>query len=475
MVVAEKKVLDLGSYKTFNKENCISDKLKTLVMDEGGLRSPISISVVIPIKMDISSASEREMESEALHQVLAKCSHLVDAGYIDEILVMDATTDANKEIEYSILKSVVGIAYEELELFREQVRLLKKFKIENEKAKRGIYPFCFKAVHQFDRNIEKIMAQTGVVNYTGTIRTLSGKGSGLWLAIPICHGDIIAFVDSDIINFKQEFIIGLCHPIIYSWNENMNEPSIKMTKAYYNRLTVSSVSDGQELIIGGRTTRLFALPIIQTIVERYNLYDGLQTVKYPLSGEFSAYRDFLENLEFPNNYAIEMCTLFQAMNLIGPNAIANIDLEDFYHIGQSSTALYKMAIQILSAVQRYLPESHSKILSEPKFLEYYEKVAKKILKDREKHYEEQIKSAEGDLKNKLKYSPERDLREIKEFKKIISTFQELYKKSEQKTVYLPSWTFLKEQTGNYEFLQRMLSRRATQSTWTRLSENELIK
>ncbi|MHC1592241.1 MAG: hypothetical protein ACXQS8_09155, partial [Candidatus Helarchaeales archaeon] len=203
MTLVENRAVDLGTYKTFNIENCISDKLKTLVIDEGGLRSPISISVVIPTKMDFSSRSEVDIEHEALHRVLSECGHLVDAGYIDEIIIIDATQDEKGEIDYTTLESVVEIAYEELELFKEQVHLLQKFKIENEKAKRGIFPFCFKVVHQFDRNIEKILAQAGFVSYTGSIRTLSGKGTGLWLTIPICQGDIITFVDSDIINFKR--------------------------------------------------------------------------------------------------------------------------------------------------------------------------------------------------------------------------------------------------------------------------------
>ncbi|MHA1145410.1 MAG: hypothetical protein ACTSRW_11780 [Candidatus Helarchaeota archaeon] len=470
MTSVEKKVMDLGSYKTFDTENCIADKLKTLIVDEGGLRSPISISVVIPTKMDIASRSELEIEHDALHKVLSECGHLVDAGYIDEILIMDATQDEHGDIDYTILRNVVEIAYEELELFREQVHLLRKFKIENEKAKRGIYPFCFKVVHQFDRNIEKILAQAGFVTYIGSIRTLSGKGTGLWLSIPICHGDIITFVDSDIINFKREFITGLSHPIIYSWNEVTNEPTIKMTKAYYNRLTVSSLADGERLIYGGRTTRLFARPIIELLTKSYGVYEGLNTIKYPLSGEFSACRTLLEKLEFPNNYAIEMSSLFQVFDLYGPTAIANIDFEDFYHIGQSSSALNTMVFQIMTAIRRYIPSALSEIFSQPEFLEEYERIAKKVIRDNEEHFKAQAQNAESEMQVKLTHDSESDFKVLQEFKNILASFPKDFKNSPVTTTYLPSWNFLREQTKNYEFVRRMLSRRATQSTWTRCLE-----
>jgi guanylate kinase len=469
----EKKVIDLGSYKRFLMEDSIKDKLKTLVLDEGGLKSPISISVVIPTKMDLSSGSEREIEHKALHRVLSECSRLVDAGYIDEILVIDATTNENKDIDYSILKSVVSIAYEELELFRDQVNRLNKFKIENEKAKRGIYQFCFRVIHQFDANIDKIIAQSGVINYTGILRTLSGKGSGLWLTIPICSGDIICFVDSDIVNFQKEFIIGLCHPIIYSWNEVLNTPTIKMTKAYYNRLTISTLPD-KELIVGGRTTRLFAIPLLEILTKNYNLFKGLETIKYPLSGEFAACREVLEKIEFPNNYAMEMSTLIQVSALTGPNTIANIDLENFYHIGQKSTALHKMAIQILTALKKYIPESISDIFSQSAFLDEYEKTAYRISQENENTIRQRIETIEEELKNKVKYSLEDDFKEIQNFKSDLTSFKDPNKTQEIKTTFLPSWDFLKTHAVKYDFLKILLSRRAIQSTWTRLKENELI-
>ena len=473
MATMEKKVMDLGSYKGFPIDDSIKEKLKTLVLDEGGLKSPISISVVIPTKMELSSGIERETEHQALHRVLSECGRLVDAGYIDEILVVDATTNEKKDIDYSILKSVVGIAYEELELFRDQVSRLNKFKIENEKAKKGIYQFCFRAVHQFDANIEKILAQSGVVNYTGMLRTLSGKGSGLWLTIPICTGDIICFVDSDIVNFQKEFIAGLAHPIIYSWNEVSNTPSIKMTKAYYNRLTISSLPD-KALIIGGRTTRLFAIPLLEILTKNYNLFKGLETIKYPLSGEFAACREVLEKIEFPNNYAMEISTLIQVSALTGANTIANIDLENFYHIGQKSTALHKMAIQILAAFKHFIPESISDIFSKSEFLDEYEKIAYRISQENEKNIKQQIENIEDELRNKIRYSLEEDCKEIQNFKNDITSFIDPNTMQENKTRFLPSWDFLKTHAVKYDFLRILLSRRAIQSTWTRLKENELI-
>ncbi|MBD3228135.1 MAG: hypothetical protein GF329_08095 [Candidatus Lokiarchaeota archaeon] len=478
MVEDDDIIVDFGSFKQFNIERCTKEKLDTLVVDEAGLDTPISVSVVIPTKLDITLESELELEHEALHKVLSECSELVDKGYIDEIIVIDATMDDKKQIDYSTLRNVTEIAYEELGLFREQIKIIKKYLIEREKAKKGFFPFVFKAVHQFDQNIEKVLAHSGVINYTKSLRILSGKGSGLWLSIPICQGDVITFIDSDIMNFQKEFIIGLVHPLVYSWNEITNEPSVKMIKSYYNRLTISRAGLRDKCIIGGRITRLFMIPLIKLLVKKFQIHEGFGQIKYPLSGEIAASRSLLETFDFPNNYAVETSHLFQAFDILDANSIGLTNLEQFFHIGQASETLYEMANQILHAFKKYLPKRVFKKFITPQFVNDYETVARNIVKENQEKVIEQVDEINESSPFKTEYSVEKDFQRINDFKKVLLNYKIRNNKNKKSyngnTIYLPSWNFLKEKTKNWDFIRRMLGRRSVQSTYSRLKELEIV-
>jgi hypothetical protein len=216
MGMSSDTILDLGDYTSFGLERCLKDKTESMILDEGGLYSPLSVSLIIPTRFEVGEV--REIEREALKKILSECSELVDAGYLDEIVVVDATLDKNGNPDFRVLQNVLRVAYEELGLFREQVNLLNKYGSENEKAKKGYTDFFIKVVHQFDDNIPKVLAKFGVFGITGVFGVPHGKGAGLWISVPITVGEVLCFVDSDILNFKKEFVTSLCHPIVYSWN-----------------------------------------------------------------------------------------------------------------------------------------------------------------------------------------------------------------------------------------------------------------
>jgi len=351
MFSKESKVVDLGDYGRFEFGGCIKEKFDTYVLDEGGLSSPLSISLVIPTKFEPEGILE--MEEDTLHRILAQCSELVDAGYLDELIIIGATRNEKGEPDFSILKNTVRIAYEELGLFKEQVDLLNKYKSQNQKAKRGLIDFFLKVVHQFDGNLAKLLAKYGVFGATGYFGIVSGKGAGIWLSVPIAQGDIICFIDADIINFTKEFVTGLCHPIIYSWK--VQEAAIKFVKAYYTRVTVTK-TDSQTTILGGRICRLLAVPLLKSVAETFKLYLGLENIKYPLAGEFAVSRDLIEQMNFPNTYAVDTSLLFQTYDLIGPSSMAQLDLGVYRHIGQRFENLERMAYQIVDSVLRVVDE-----------------------------------------------------------------------------------------------------------------------
>lgn len=468
MFSKKSKVLDLGDYQRFEFGECIKEKFNTFVLDEGGLSSPLSISLVIPTKFEPEGILE--IEEDTLHRILAQCSELVDAGYLDEIIIIGATQDEEGEADFNVLQNVVKIAYEELGLFKEQVDLLNKYRSQNEKAKRGLIDFFLKVVHQFDENFQKLLAKYGVFGAAGYFGILPGKGSGIWLSIPIAQGDILCFVDADIMDFKKEYVTGLCHPIIYSWK--VQEAAIKFVKAYYTRITVTK-TNSQITVLGGRICRLLTVPLLKSVAETFKLYLGLESIKYPLAGEFAVSRDIMEQLNFPNTYAVETSLLFQTYDLIGPSSMAQLDLDIYRHIGQRFENLEPMAYQIVDSILRVVDEKLGRPLTneekEQLIAIYQENVDQLIDK-----YEKTGSSLKKREENMV-YSRESDVEKTELLKKVIrNILTGKSKKKRPRYFSSPSWRRINEKTGNYFTLKEMLRRRSNQSTWSRLKECKLL-
>ena len=468
MLSKENKVLDLGNYRRFNFEECMKEKFNTSVLDEGGLSSPLSISLVIPTKFEPEDIAE--IEEEALHRILSQCSELVDNGYLDEIIVMGATRTSEGKHDFSVLQKVVRIAYEELGLLKEQVNLLKTYKSQNEKAKRGLIDFFLKVVHQFDENIPKLLAKYGVFGATGYFGMPPGKGAGIWLSLPIAQGNVICFVDADIMNFQKEFVAGLCHPIIYSWNAQ--EAAIKFVKAYYERVTVTK-TDPQTATFGGRLCRLLMIPFLRTVTENFELYPGVESINYPLAGEFAVSRDIIEQLNFPNTYAVETSLLFQTYDLIGPSSMAQLDLGIYRHSGQQFENLESMSYQIVDSILRVINEKLGKPLTgeeKEQLVVSYEENVNHLLGEYEK-----AASRLRKIEHDLVYSHESDLEKMQLMKKIIyETLKGKHREKRKRYFTFPSWRRINERTGNYFILKEMLRRRSNQSTWSRLRECNLL-
>ncbi len=470
--MVSEKILDLGDYNSFSLQRCLKDKTETLVLDEGGLYSPLSVSLVIPTRF--GSEEGREIERETLKKILSECSKLVDVGYLDEIVVIDATRDKNGNRDFRVLQNVVKVAYEEVGLFREQVRLLNKYGSENEKGKRGLTDFFVKVVHQFDDNIPKVLAKFGVFGVTGVFGVPHGKGAGLWLSVPIAGGDILCFVDSDILNFKKEFVTALCHPIVYSWN--LKKAATKFVKAYYTRLTKTPDLSSEEAILGGRVCRLFALPLIQSVTSSLDLYGSLRMIRYPLAGEFAVSRDAIEGLDVSSAYSVEMYLLFQLLDLVGSASMAQVDLHICNHIGQNFLKLESLANQVGTCIVERVTEKRKRSLTDKEskqILRSYKEKANQIITKSEKWITRLRKSTELRIPERLVYSREEDERRLKCFFKILENI--LSEKAKERIISLPSWDAIRAKTGNYFVLREMLRRRSNQSTWSRLKECGLIK
>jgi glucosyl-3-phosphoglycerate synthase len=171
-----------------------------------------------------------------------------------------------------------------------------------------------------------------------------GKGEALWKSLYVTRGDIVLWIDTDIVNIHPRFIYGLIGPLL-------STPSIQFVKGFYRRPL--KVGDKIQASGGGRVTELTARPLINLF------YPQLSGVIQPLSGEYGGRRTVLTQLPFFSGYGVEIGLLIDVAERFGLHAIAQVDLQERIHHNQPLEALSKMSFAIIQAVSRKLENSLS--------------------------------------------------------------------------------------------------------------------
>jgi glycosyltransferase involved in cell wall biosynthesis/nucleotide-binding universal stress UspA family protein len=170
-----------------------------------------------------------------------------------------------------------------------------------------------------------------------------GKGEALWKSLLVTKGDIVLWIDTDIVNIHPRFVYGVLGPLLQN-------PRIQFVKAFYRRpLRVGSKTQAGG---GGRVTELTARPLINLF------YPELSGIIQPLSGEYGARRGFLEQVPFFSSYGVETGLLIDAFERHGLSAIAQVDLLERVHHNQPLEALSKMSFIILQAFLRKLEKRY---------------------------------------------------------------------------------------------------------------------
>lgn len=166
-----------------------------------------------------------------------------------------------------------------------------------------------------------------------------GKGEAMWRALFATDGDVLVFVDADLHEFSATFVTGLLGPILC-------EPGVDLVKAVYDR----PLAAGTTLLPagGGRVTELVARPLINMH------WPQLAGFVQPLAGEYAATRALLEQVPFPCGYGVEIGILVDALDLVGLDAMAQVDLGVRRHRHQDDAALGRMAAEILHTAERRL-------------------------------------------------------------------------------------------------------------------------
>jgi glucosyl-3-phosphoglycerate synthase len=176
-----------------------------------------------------------------------------------------------------------------------------------------------------------------------------GKGEALWKSLLITTGDIVAWIDTDIVNIHPRFVYGIIGPLLLNRN-------IQFVKGFYKRPL--RVGNKMQAGGGGRVTELTARPLINLF------YPELSGVIQPLSGEYAGRRESLEKATFFSGYGVETGLLIDIFEQYGIRSIAQVDLLERIHHNQELEALSKMSFAIIQTVLRKLETRYERAIIE---------------------------------------------------------------------------------------------------------------
>jgi glucosyl-3-phosphoglycerate synthase len=172
-----------------------------------------------------------------------------------------------------------------------------------------------------------------------------GKGEALWKSLLVTRGDLIAWIDTDIVNIHPRFVYGVIGPLLQN-------PRVQFVKGFYRRPL--RVGDKVQAGGGGRVTELTARPLLNLF------YPELSGVVQPLSGEYAGRRSALERCPFFSGYGVEIGLLIDIFEQYGLTGLAQVDLQERVHHNQSLEALSKMSFAIIQAVMRKLERHYER-------------------------------------------------------------------------------------------------------------------
>ncbi|MBP6997660.1 MAG: glucosyl-3-phosphoglycerate synthase [Phycicoccus sp.] len=163
-----------------------------------------------------------------------------------------------------------------------------------------------------------------------------GKGEALWKSQFVTSGDLLVFLDSDLVDWGTHFVSGLLGPLLA-------DPRVQLVKAVYDRPLLTP--DGHEAESGGRVTELVARPLLALH------WPALAGVVQPLSGEWAVRRTAFASYAVPVGYGVEIAALLDTYLTYGKDGIAQVELGRRTHRHHRHDTLGPMAVQVMAAAE----------------------------------------------------------------------------------------------------------------------------
>ncbi|MCF8606536.1 glucosyl-3-phosphoglycerate synthase [Gordonia sp. HY442] len=162
-----------------------------------------------------------------------------------------------------------------------------------------------------------------------------GKGEALWRSLAATTGDLVAFVDADLIEPDPMFVPKMLGPLLA-------DSDIHLVKGYYRRpLLTGATHDASG---GGRVTELLARPLLTA------LKPELGEVLQPLGGEYAGTRELLTSVRFAPGYGVEIGLLVDTYERYGLSGIGQVNLGVRQHRNRPLRDLAVMSRQIVATL-----------------------------------------------------------------------------------------------------------------------------
>ena len=189
-----------------------------------------------------------------------------------------------------------------------------------------------------DTEIRSIAAGARVVSREQAVPevpTQPGKGEALWRSLAATSGDIVVFIDSDLIDPDPMFVPNLVGPLLTG-------DGVHLVKGFYRRPL--KVNGTEEPTGGGRVTELVARPLLTA------LRPDLGAVIQPLGGEYAGSRELLASVPFAPGYGVEIGLLIDTYDRLGLEAIAQVNLGLRAHRNRPLAELAVMSRQVVATL-----------------------------------------------------------------------------------------------------------------------------
>ena len=155
-----------------------------------------------------------------------------------------------------------------------------------------------------------------------------GKGLAMTEGALVASGDLVVFLDADVLDTKPSWLPQLLGPLLL-------DDEVALVKAFYERPL-----DGRPTG-GGRVTELAAKPIISL------LFPDLESIRQPLAGETASRRHVLLEVGIESGYGAELGMLIDVSRRYGAASIAQVDLGRRTHRNRPLDELGAMSRDVL--------------------------------------------------------------------------------------------------------------------------------
>ena len=130
-----------------------------------------------------------------------------------------------------------------------------------------------------------------------------GKGEALWKSLAATTGDLVVFLDSDLLGDVGHYVPGLLGPLL-------TDPQVALREGLLHPPAGASTACSGPAG-GGRVTELTARPLLNA------LWPELAGFVQPLGGEYAGRRSALEQVPFVSAYGVEVGLLIDLLQLCG--------------------------------------------------------------------------------------------------------------------------------------------------------------